>query len=252
MDQTDLEALGRSVELRFPTVADTDRDLGLAHRRLDHARATARHDHMVDGLADDEYPLPPGVAVDARSGFIAADDCALLHLYPDGLRGGCGGFRRACDDASLAAVAEAQTEQVLQGWACTLVTEMLLVLQIDHRRFQAGTKAPRGFQSFRQTAALQRMTDRAEPFGLPRFNHDRAHLRQLGQLSANGALRFDAPQVRLTVRAGGQRRRDHGIGLVHPSALGLDVAQFGAASARLRRFRTLRLAVARGRYRRIL
>jgi len=146
MRQTQLKVLRRGMQLWLPTITHPDLDLRVTHHALNHAGRTATDDAMVNRIAAHKDPLPPDSPVQPRAGLITADHRTLLNLNTDRLSHGVSRCARAFQDARLAAFTQVQPKQVTECLAGALGTEMLLMTQVDDRRFQPWPKGARRLQ----------------------------------------------------------------------------------------------------------
>lgn len=215
MRQTQLKDLRRSLELRAETIAHPDRHCGVAHNVVQHRRPATGREMMIDARRAAHHPLPPGLPLDARAGFITVDDGAGLDFGLDGR----GHLRRrrpgARQDRVHAPLAEPHAGQVVQRLHHALIAQMRRLFEIHDGGFQARLKLSVGLQPRRQDAALAGLTVRANDFVLLGLNDDgRAH-RQFTHLPPHDLGGRAVVQVGLTLLTLRDGRDDDLVGVLH-------------------------------------
>ena len=136
MRQTELECFGRGLQLGTETIAAPDFGHRLAHKILDHLGVASWLNREIDSGPAAKDPLPPSAPLDSRTGFIALD---LGTLADSGFNFFCSWDRSPTgtfQDAAAAAFADRYSTQVAQGLYNALVTEMLLLFEINDGCFQ--------------------------------------------------------------------------------------------------------------------
>src|SRR5262249_24885011 len=148
-----------------------------------------------------EYPFPPVAPFDARTGFITPDDFALRNCLRDLVGLWLGSFPTASQDCVDAAFAQFDSEKISNRLDDSLITQMLLLLQINDHRFQAWSELASRLQTFGWRSALESMTSWALDLVDLSFDYDRTQDRQLFNLMANNTIGIKGLQIGVTIFA---------------------------------------------------
>src|SRR5450759_1000808 len=142
MCHTKLDALRRRSQLGTVAIAHLYFRFEFIQGFINHIIAAVETDHMQDSLGYTKHPFPPIVAIHPAAGFIAVDDRALTYTF---LNGGYG-FNRLLPspphdlvDPTLAVFDPMQLPKRLLG---ALITHLLFLPVVHHRRFQPRLKTP--------------------------------------------------------------------------------------------------------------
>src|SRR5262245_55374585 len=162
MLQAKLKDAGWRFQLCAEAIADPNLGARFDHQLLDDLRVPSRGNQVVDGRSADENPVPEVTPADPGAGLIALDHGACDDLLFDLRRSDGGPFTGASDDRGDPAFAQFEAAQFAQRLDDPLVTQMLLMVQENHRRLQTRPEITVGFQPPRQLAAIEASTMRAD------------------------------------------------------------------------------------------
>src|SRR5262249_24723255 len=218
MGQTQLQLLGRRFQLRTETITDPARGPLLAHDLGNDPGSPTGTNQVVDPPHTPKHPLPPGTTGDADTGLVTADDCTLSDPCPKCCRHWLRGLACPVQDSVHAPFADLYAKQLTTELRHSLIAQMLLVLEIHHRRLQARPKTACGFQPLRQHPARDLLTVRTDYLMLARLDHDGHDGRQPGELVPDYRPGRHTMQVRLTVLTALHAKLKNPIRLVHPWA----------------------------------
>jgi|GEM_PF-3278186 len=123
---------------------------------------------------------------------------------------------RPLHQRARAPFADRYAKQILAELRHSLVAQMLLMFEINHRRSQARTKTPSAVQSHRQLPSGHPLTVWTDHLRLVRLNHHRRDRGDFGQLVPEYGLRLYATQVGLTVFTALDPRLNNPVRLCHP------------------------------------
>lgn len=251
MRQTQLKDVCRGFELGAETITDPDFDGGLAHDFGNHRRPATGGEIMIDAGLTAKDPLPPGLAVDARTGFITMNDRTRFEVFFAGGSDARSGGSGPCQERAHAALAEVYARQVVQGGDHALIAQMLGLFEIHDRSFQPWPELPVGLQARRQHAAIARLTMGTDDFVLLRLNDHGRDTWHLGQLPPPDLRGREALQVGLTVVTLRDGRDQHLVGVLHQRARVPFVSKGGAEFLLVGSVAPVLFLVARGGLRRI-